>query len=439
MRHKCPLWGIRALIVPAMLMYLTAQAREVSLQQALELAVQHSHHLRKVEAEREASESALGSAKAARLPSLSVQAFAFYNNEVPSFDIDLPLGQTISREVGSKENYQTDLRLSVPIYTGGKISGGVSAARATVDLYEALKDANLDQLLYQTRLEYLSLYRADQLLDATRASQKRAAIIREDVHSLFLAGAADSVDLLETDLAWAQADFKVKEAASLRRSVEIKLFTLLDLPVQDSLVITDILPAPNTTEIEDTLVSRAELRAVEAAVALSRAQVRLAQSAYFPTISAYGGYSYGKPNLDRFNNIWNDYFTVGTQLSWSFNVGRKERFETQKAKYTYHATQRERDEVVERLDREKQLALENLRLAYQKFETAQHTYEIASDNYRLAAQKHQRGIMSSNRLLQAEASLSESEAALAAALVDYYIAQSAYYFAIGSEKLRKGI
>jgi len=128
MNRKRLLWTVGKWIVLALLMPLTAQARELSLKQALELAVQHSHRLKKAEAEREASESALGSAKAGRLPSLSVQAFAFYNNEVPSFDIDLPLGQTISREIGSKENYQTDLRLSVPMFTGGKISGRISAA-----------------------------------------------------------------------------------------------------------------------------------------------------------------------------------------------------------------------------------------------------------------------------------------------------------------------
>jgi outer membrane protein len=439
MSRKRLLWIMGKWTLVALLMSLTTQARELSLKQALELTAQHSHHLKKAEAETEASESALGSAKAARLPSLSVQAFAFYNNEVPSFNIDLPLGQTISREVGSKENYQMDLRLSIPMFTGGKISGRVNAASATVDLYRALEDASLNQLLYQTRVEYLLLYRADRLLDAVHASLKRAMIIRDDVHSLFLAGAADSVDLLETDLAWAQADFKVKEAASLRHSVEIRLITLLDLPAQDSLVITDTLPAPNTTEIKGTLVTRAELRAAEAAVALSWAQVQLAQSVYFPTLSAYGGYSYGKPNLDRFNNIWNDYFTIGTRLSWSFNVGRKERFDAQRMEYSYHAAQRERDEVAENLKREKQLALESLKLSYQKYETAQHTYEVASDNYRLAAQKHRRGVMSSNRLLQVEASLSESEAALAAALVDYHIAQSAYYFSTGSEKLKKGI
>jgi len=438
MRHKCLLSVIGIGIVWMALAPLPGQARELSLQQALDLAVKYSHRLKRARAEREISEGTLRSAKASRLPSLSVQAVAFYNDATPSFDIELPLNQSLSREVGSKENYQTNLRLSVPLFTGGKISGNVSAASASVDLYRALKDANLNQLLYQTHVEYLSLCRADRLLDAARASLKRATIIKNDIAALFAAGAADSVDLLEADLASVQADLKVKEAASFRRSAEIRVTILLNLPVQDNLVISDILPPPDTMEIKGTSVPMAELRAAEATVDLRRAQVRLTQSAYFPTISTYGGYSYGKPNLDFFNNKWNDYFTVGVSLTWSLNLGRKERYEVQRAEYSLLAAQRERDEISDRLQRERQLALENLRLAYLKHETNRYNYKITSDNYRLAAQKHHRGVLSSNRLLEIEASLSEAEAALAATIVDYYIARSAYYFSVGSEKLKEG-
>jgi len=180
------------------------------------------------------------------------------------------------------------------------------------------------------------------------------------------------------------------------------------------------------------------MRAAQAAVALSRAQVKIARSAYFPTISAYGGYSYGKPNLDFFNNTWNDYFTIGTQLNWSFNVGRKEYNEVQRAKHSSRAVRRERDEVAKRLKRETQLALENLRLAYQRYETAQQSHRISLDSYRLAIQKHRRGLLSSNRLLEIETDLREAEAALAVSLVDFYITESAYYYSIGSDKLKGG-
>jgi len=189
-RHS---WRLRIWIVLVLTASVTVQARELTIQRALELAVQHSHSLKKARAEWHASKSALKSARASYLPTLSVKAFTFYNDKAPSFDIELPLNYSLSREIGSKENYQVGIRLSAPLFTGGKISGNVNATMANFDLHRAYEDAKLNQLLYQTRVEYLSLFRAERQLDAARASLKRATIIKNDVYYLFSAGAADSI------------------------------------------------------------------------------------------------------------------------------------------------------------------------------------------------------------------------------------------------------
>jgi len=415
-----------------------AQTRELSLKQALELAVQHSYQLKKAQAERKASLAELQSAKAARLPTLSAEAFVYYNDDIPSFDITLPSDMTISRDVGSKENYQTNLWLSVPLFTGGKITSGIQAANTSLDMHQALEEASLNVVLYQTRVKYMSLYQADRLLEAAQASMERTKIIMKDMESLFKAGAADSVDLLDADLAYNKAFLKVEQAVSRRRSAKIELTSLLNLPARDSLVISDVLPPPVAREFLHPFMSKPELRAADASVALSKSQLRQVQSAYFPTISAYCGYSYGKPNLDLFNKTWRDYFTVGTNLTWSFNIGRKEAREVQRAKLLYQAAQKECDDVTERLDREARLALERLALVRQMYNTARLNKRTSSDNYRLATKKHRQGVLSSNRLLEIEAELSEAEAAEASVTADYYIAESAYYFSLGSEQLKEG-
>jgi len=48
-------------------------------------------------------------------------------------------------------------------------------------------------------------------------------------------------------------------------------------------------------------------------------------------------------------------------------------------------------------------------------------------------------VMSSNRLLELETTLTQAESSLATAVADYYIAESGYLYAIGSENLGKGI
>jgi outer membrane protein len=419
----------------------SAIGRELSLTETIDLAVQHSYTLRAAASQTEAFDQALRAAQAERLPTLSAVAAANYVSEVATLNISVPPLLSLSREMGTKENYQTDLKLSVPLFTGGRITGGIEMARANRDYYEALRKASVDQVIFQARSEYLSLLGADRLLDAAKASLERAAIIQRDIASLYSAGAADSVDLLDASLVATKAEFAVRQAQTNRRAAEIRVQMLLGLDVGDGIVVTQrladpVIEPPVEPEVTD---SKPELLAAEAAVKVSRSQVRLAGSEYFPSLSLFGGYSYGKPNLDRFNNTWNDYFTVGATLSWSFNLGNKTSRGWRKAKALYEASVSQRSGTADRLSREARLAAEQLKLAAERYETARTNCRITGDNYRLACEKHRQGVLSSNRLLDIEAALTEAEASAAAALVDYYLAKSAYYYAVGSEKLREGI
>jgi outer membrane protein TolC len=341
--------------------------------------------------------------------------------------------------VGVHDNYQTDLRLTMPLFTGGKIGGGVDLAKASSEYYSALEKADSQQVDLLARVQYLSLSSADKSLDAARATLKRAEVTVNDIESMYRAGAADSVDLLEVQLARSNAAFAVKGAESNRRSAEIKLAVLLGLRVAEPITLTTSFAEPETEKLS-TAVSpdKPQLQAAEAGIMQGRSSLKLAKSDYFPTLAAYGGYSYGKPNLDRFNNTWNHYWTVGANLSWSFNIGGKTVNRAASARHALEASLHVRDNVQEQLSREAELAVEQVKLAYERYTSAKDQYRIAGNNYRLAKQELLHGSMSTNRLLEIEAGLNAAQALLAGAGVDYQIALSQYYFAIGSNKLSEG-
>jgi len=421
----------KTLVVLLILASSSATARDLTLNQALQLAEAHSLALKKSQSAANAAASSLDASQAGRLPTFSATALASYVSEVPMMNL---------RPYGTHETYQTDLRLSLPIFTGGRLSGGIAASQANADYAEALQNLSADQTVYLTRLEYYSLYRADKLLEAAQASLKRAESIRSDVASLYAAGAADSVDILEASLANSRADFAVKQAITARRSSELRLLTYLGLEPTETLNLTDSLPEPKQESWSaDVAPAKPELTAAEAIVKLNKSRRRLAEAEYFPALSVFGGYSYGKPNLDRFNSTWNDYFTVGANLTWSFNVGGATVHSYRAASYNLHAAEYERDQTAENLRREAQLAVEKLRLALQQYNNASEQYKIALSNYRLAVEQHRNGMLSSNRLITIEADLTGAEASASAALIDFYAAHSAYDYAIGSENIRKGL
>lgn len=421
----------KTLVVLLILASSSVTARDLTLDQALQLAEAHSFALKKAQSAADAAVSSLSASQAGRLPTFSATALASYISEIPLMNL---------RPYGTHETYQTDLRLSLPLFTGGRLSGSIAASQASADYAVALQNLSLDQTVYFTSLEYYNLYRTDKMLEVAEASLKRAESIRSDVASLYTAGAADSVDILDASLASSRADFAVKQAKTARRSSELRLLTYLGLEPTENLNLTDSLPAPKQEPwTADVASSKPELTASEAIVKLNRSYRRLSEAEYFPTLSVFGGYSYGKPNLDRFNNTWNDYFTVGANLTWSFNLGGATIHSYRAAGYNLHAAEYDRDQTAENLHREAELAVEQLRLALERYTNAFEQYQITSSNYRLATEQHRNGLLSSNRLITIETDLTGAQASASAALIDFYIARFAYDYAIGSENIRKGL
>jgi len=415
-------------------------ARDLSFDQALTLAREHSFVLKKGQADREAYEERFRAALAERFPTLETTLLASYKDAVPQLDIELPTGQSFTRDFGFNETYQTDLRLQVPLFTGGKISGSIDFNRSALDLHEALLDAGDEQLTLTARIAYLSLNHADHVIAASQAAVKRAELTDRDVQALFAAGMADSVDILEARRAANDARLALRSAEIGRRQREIELITLLGLNPEGTLKLTSQPSEPAAMEITYSGVfpQKPDLEAAQASIAMNRSLVTLSRSDYFPTLAVFGGWSYGKPNIDPFHDTFNDYFTVGATLNWSLNIGFKTGRNTAGAKHQLIASQREYDRVSEQLDRNARLALETLKLTREQYETSLQNCTIAEDDYRLAQVKHRDGVLSASRLLDIEAALSQAESSLAGARTGYHIAMSSYLYVIGSDRLKEG-
>jgi outer membrane protein TolC len=416
-----------------------AGAGELTLREALDLARDHSYELKKARSQQRAALRSVSAAERGRFPTLTLEGRTWAVDDLPSFEIDIPVGPTFKKRLGSKQSYQIDATLNLPIYTGGRIDGTIDQAKALALMREAVVRAEADRLCFSVRLNYYSLDRADNMLTAAEASLDRANIVAGNVRSLFEAGAADSVDLLEADLALSEASFARNRAEIERRQAEISLQLLLGIDPGDSLVLADIPTPPETMPHGvPAAENRPELAAAAAGIEAQRSAVGLRRSEYLPSVSLFGGYSAGKPNRDMFNDEIDDFFKVGAGLSWSFNLGNQCGQRVEAARLELEARQHDHDRVERDLDEAARLALEQLRLAHKEYLSARRRYELTSRNYRLAEKRHAQGDISTNHLLEIEKSLTNTQAALAAASAAYYMRYSGWLYATGSEELEKG-
>jgi outer membrane protein len=422
------------------LAWANAAGSELTLQQALQMAEVHSLGLKQSRAGTLEAAQTVRAAQAERYPTLSGVGAASYINTVPTLSIAIPNLFTLEREMGSKERYQADLRLTVPLFTGGKISSAVDMAKANEAYWRALENVDLNAVRYATRAEYFGLYRSLQLRETARASLKRTTIIKADIAAQFDAGAADSVDVVEAELACTKADFAGRQAEIGVRTAEIQLLTRLGSDIGDSIRPSEPLPSPPELLPADSgLSKRPELDAALAGIDLNRAEMRKEKAEYFPNVAVYSGYSYGKPNQNLFANKWNYYVTVGANLTWSFNLGNKTGAKRAGARMGFDAARYNHDQLTERVTKEARLAYEQLKLAHEQYLRARAEQRLAKINFRLAQDRHREGVLSSNRLVELETTLTLAESSLAAAVADYYIAEGGYLYAIGSENLGKGL
>jgi outer membrane protein TolC len=346
----------------------------------------------------------------------------------------------MERELGTQDTYRTDLRLTLPLFTGGRVTAGIRLAEAESRLREALARARHDEVLLSARVEYLRLHQADQLVAAAAASLDRARLVKRDIETLHKAGAVDSTELLEAELVLTSARTALDQATSTRSRQLIRLNLLLGRPVADSIVLTTILPEPDTSLPPVQIpLSKPELATAAASVTVGEHQQTLGRSNWWPVLSLYGGYTFGKPNRDMFSNRFDDYLTAGVNLNWSFNLGNRTSHQVAAARAVTEAARAEYRDMERILNREAHLAREQVLLAFRIYLSVHTRHAIASDNYRLARVRHREGNLPSNRLLEIEAALSATEAELAAAKADVFVAKSVFLFTVGSDDLRKGL
>jgi len=194
-------------------------------------------------------------------------------------------------------------------------------------------------------------------------------------------------------------------------------------------------PVPALADSLSDIVMRPEIEVLAGRLQMTRAVVRGKQAEYLPSVSAYAGYTYGKPNQDMFNNTWNDYLNAGVRLSWSFNFGRQASHAVQEAMAGVSKSSMELADLKKSLILNARIAFIAYERSYASFEEADRELYYSTKKYTIAQQRYDKGHLTLNRLLEEEAELTSIEKQVEAARIGYYLAQNDYLYAIGSEDI----
>ena len=271
--------------------FLSAQQTDsvFTMDAALAYARQHSPRLGSGRQGVTTGQATIATAKAERLPRLTLGAAARASSQATETAMGFPSTQLADIPEGQpfrKGHLNADVRATIPVYTGGRIRSAVSLAQAQRDLAQ-VNVLDIERGLdFEVTSTYANLVQLDRDIEAARESVNALTESRRVVAQMLAEGKIARVDLLKVDTRLADVQDTAIEFRNAREIQTGELNALLGRPINTPVVVESTLPQPPEQVSMDQVsvlagtgstknqIARAEVSISERSVAVARSALR---------------------------------------------------------------------------------------------------------------------------------------------------------------------
>lgn len=394
-----------------------------TLEQAWATAVASDHGQAAMHADTEAARADQRATRALRWPTVQAEATELHVNkppqvlvQLPAYGISLPI--TADRNVGLG-----GVIASVPLFTSGRISHAIGAARAGLVAAQSQERGSNSELRLQVARRYFDVLRAQHLLVVMDDAQASLEAHARDVGNLYAKGYVPRKDLLGVQVMLADVSQQVRESRNRLDLADAAYNRQLDRPLDTPVHLVDRGPSGHVagdlvTLTREAMAQREELKAFDSA---ARANDNLAASKRaenLPSLALVGGYARWDSSRLGSAGSW----VVGATLNWKFFDGGRTRAEA--SHYTQLAVAaREREQEARSLIRlDVRRAWLSLHDTNDRMHVAHDALGAARENLRVARSRYREGLGTNADVLDAERENSAAE-------TRYYLARYAAAYA----------
>jgi outer membrane protein len=273
------------------------------------------------------------------LPSVNYQMLATNNLELPVFVF---MGQSFV--VGTKFTFQHSLDLTLPIFTGGSRWFNVSIQKSLKkSLSEELKGKE-EEVVVQALQAYYGIILAKSIYKTSREAVSVSKANLEQVEKFYSAGTATELDLQRAKAQYASTLPSLEKAAAENVLSAQRLKYILNIPFEDSLVITDSLAtkdflqdfkSSNLDELKNlSAENRADIKSLAYKLEATEQGENIALANFAPTIAVSANIAQ-QAQLENSHVMWRDYIrskSISLVLSWQLFEGGRRVLNYQQAK-----------------------------------------------------------------------------------------------------------
>ena len=386
----------------AWLAYSGASSAE-TLDEAWQAALTSHQQIAAAAAERDAADYDLEQAKAARLPQLGLSTAYTRLDQAPGFDI----GGLTTPPIFSNDDFVTaGAELRLPLYSGGGIRAGISAAESGAEAADRNLVAVTQAIKLGVAQQYVAVLRAERALDVAESNVATLAAHTEDTKKRLEFGAVPRNDFLAASVSLADAQQRRLQAVNGLDYARAAYNRVLGRPLtakvvlDPSLDIEKLLPAGKNLEdlIAMAAERRPELAALELQAQALHDQSDAARAQARPQLALTGGYMMLENEFLTDDRFW----MAGLSLQWNVFDGGRSRKRAASLDSRAAAVSHRRADLDSMIALEVRRAWNDRVEAQNRLQVAESAVTQATENLRVVSNRYKAGASTNTEVLDAE-------------------------------------
>lgn len=329
--------------------------------------------------------------------------------------------------------FSNNLKLTVPIYTGGKLEHSIDAAKQGAKISGLGVDATKQQLKLETSAAYFRVLQARNLLTIARQATDDFSNHLKNVQSHYDAGTVALSDVLQTKVKLANAEDGFIKAQNNYDLAVYNLNNVMGLPLRHATQLKENLEYHEDLRSLDDCITfalnnRLEIAQAQARVKLVEDEVEIVRSGRKPTVGFAA--NTGWKSLD-FPGADNRNWTVAIQADMDLFDSGNTKSRIEKARAGVVVVQKQLRQMQDNISLEVSQAYQNMKEAEKRIETSKVAVEHAALDFKLAQERYDAGVGINLDVMDAELALTQANTNYSQALYDYNTSQAQLDKAIG--------
>lgn len=421
------------LFVLAICSPLISLAKELTLEEAINIALEKSFTIKHATEKIKAAEVVLKSAKAERMPKLILELTTGYKKIIST--LQKPSIITIMKEEIPLPQPTFDpweneifLSLSQPIYTGGKISNTIKRLSALRDssLYERnLKESNI---YFDVISTYWELKKAILLKELYQARVEQAKNKLKIAKARFEAQEIPAIDVQQQEVSLANISSELLNAEITIEMMQEKLSLLLNIddkiiPIEEP-QIEEEFPYELSEIIKKALSNRLEIYLSKKTIEEKKTLVNITKSKKYPQVYLVANHNWSAQE-DEFeksiSKIKATRWQGGLKLNLLIFDAKQTSSDVEKAISELKMAEIELEDLQSKIKSEVTQTYKKLTLLKQIVQTQIKNLALAKENFKIATSQYKLGIITNIQLNEMELVLKEANTKLIEAIIDYKI------------------